>query len=118
MAKLADLLNHKDLGKVQTMKSHPPFKTERQQIQEELNEAEEDTVFDADMKAAKKIHRQLDTDLQRIDDSLKQIKRALSDFNSPGLSAAFADAIKKNWRGNNFDAKGAVKHLSGYYKGR
>jgi hypothetical protein len=118
MANLADLLNHKDLGRVRTMKDNPPFKTERQQIQQELSEADEDSVADADMKKAKQMKRSLEKTLKDIGKAVSNIEYNLSDFNSPGLKAAFMDGIKSGLRGNKFDSNDAVKKFQDYYKGR
>ena len=120
MANLADLINRNDLGKVQTMKDNPPFKTERQQIQQELSEADEDSVADADAKAAKRIHRTLEMALLGMDSSVKAVEREMSSFNAPGMRVAFLGAIAKSIKGGGqkFDIKSALKGLEKYYKGR
>jgi|TARA_R110000824_G_scaffold211056_3_gene396971 TATA-binding protein-associated factor Taf7 len=119
MAKLTDLLNHKDLGKIQTMKSHPPFKTERQHIQQELNEADEDSVSDTDEKQAKRLKKPLTNAIAEIARSIDNINKALSDFNSPGLKHAFIDAIKIGVKHQGkFDERAAYKRFEEYFKGR
>tara|TARA_R100000008_G_scaffold41088_1_gene23641 strand:- start:424 stop:786 length:363 start_codon:yes stop_codon:yes gene_type:complete len=119
MPRLSDLLELENLGKIQTMKDNPPFKTERQQIQQELSEADEDSVADADMKKAKQMKKYLEKTLTDVERGFKDIEYNLSDFNSPGLKAAYMDAIKQGIafaHKNKFDGKRAVKKLSEYYK--
>ena len=119
MANLTDLLNIKDLGKVQTMKSHPPFKTERQQIQQELSEADEDSVSAADEKQAKRLKKPLTNAIAGIARSIDNINKMMSDFNSPGLKHAFIDAIKIGVKHQGkFDERAAYKHFEEYFKGR
>ncbi len=77
-----------------------------------------ESIADDDAAAAKREKRRLVKSMLSIDSSLKAIDIGLSDFNSPGLKAAYADAIKKNWKGNKFDVKAAMKDLEKWYKGR
>ena len=77
-----------------------------------------ESIADDDAVAAKREKRRLVKSMLSIDSSLKAIDIGLSDFNSPGLKAAYADAIKKNWKGNKFDVKAAMKDLEKWYKGR
>ena len=77
-----------------------------------------ESIADDDAKAAKREHRRLQKSILAIDSSLKAIDIGLSSFGAPGLKAAYGDAIKKNWKGNKFDIKGALKDLDKWYKGR
>ena len=77
-----------------------------------------ESIADDDAKAAEREQRRLQKSLLSIDSAIKAIDRELSSFGAPGLKAAYGDAIKKNWRGNKFDVKGAMKHLDKWYKGR
>lgn len=79
---------------------------------------EEDTVADADMKKAKQMKKYLEKTLKGIGKAIGDIEYNLSDFNSPGLKAAFVDGIKAGLRGNKFDSNDAVKKFQNYYKGR
>jgi hypothetical protein len=100
------------------MKDNPPFKTERQQIQQELSEADEDSVADADMKAAKKLEFKLGKVYSTVNDSVKLIIKNISDFNAPGLKAAFLDGLKVGIKGGQFDVRAAQKRFEKYFKGR
>jgi hypothetical protein len=77
---------------------------------------EQDSIADQDMKQAKAVQRQLQKSMLAIDSAVSEIERRLSSFNSPGLKAAYLDAIKKSFKGNKFDIKSAMKHLDKYYK--
>ena len=43
------------------------------------------------------------------------IEKKVSSFNSPGLKAAYADAIKKSFQGNKFNPKLAINLLDAYF---
>ena len=113
--RLADLLELENLGKVQTMKDNPPFKTERQQIKDELAEA---SVADADMKAAKKLELKLAKVYSTVNDSVKLINKNMSGFNAPGLKAAFLDGLKAGLKSNQFDVRAAQNRFEEYFKDR
>jgi|7_EtaG_2_1085326.scaffolds.fasta_scaffold09765_4 hypothetical protein len=80
-----------------------------------LKEAE-DSVAEADMKKAKQMKRYLQKILTDIGKAVSDIEYNLSDFNSPGLKAAFMDGIKAGFKGTKFDSKSAVAKLLNYYK--
>jgi len=72
---------------------------------------------DDDMKAAKKIEKDLQNAISSIDDGVNLINKKLSSFNSPGLRVAFLYAIKKhiNTQTQKFDARRAKSDLQDYY---
>jgi hypothetical protein len=72
---------------------------------------------DDDMKAAKKIKRTLQNILFDIDNAEEIINKNLSGFMSPGLRAAFYDAVKAGTKKQGkFDVMAAGKVLNNYYK--
>ena len=80
-----------------------------------------DLLFEApaddDMKAAKKIERQLQNILFAVDEAEELINKNLSSFNAPGLRHAFYDAIKAgSKKKGQFDVMAAGKILKKYYR--
>ena len=80
---------------------------------------EEESIADKDMKKAKQMKKYLEKTLTDIERGFSDIEYNLSDFNSPGLKAAYIDAIKQGIafsHKNKFDGKRAIKKLGEYYK--
>ncbi len=76
----------------------------------------EESIADDDMDQANKLKPVLLQTYNVISSNIKDIEKTLSSFNSPGLKAAYLDAIKKAIKGNKFDHRSADKHLMNYYK--
>lgn len=72
-------------------------------------------VADSDMKAAEKLRKGLEKQIKGIEKGFDDIDKKLSGFNSPGLKAAYADAVKKSFQGNKFNSKLAINLLDAYF---
>ena len=78
---------------------------------ESINES----IADEDMKAAKKLKSGLEKQIKNMAKAFEDIEKKVSSFNSPGLKAAYADAIKKSFQGNKFNSKLAINLLDAYF---
>ena len=78
---------------------------------ESINES----IADEDMKAAKKLKSGLEKQIKNMAKEFDNIEKKVSSFNSPGLKAAYADAIKKSFQGNKFNPKLAINLLDAYF---
>lgn len=78
---------------------------------ESINES----IADEDMKAAKKLKSGLEKQIKNMAKAFDDIEKKVSSFNSPGLKAAYADAIKKSFQGNKFNPKLAINLLDAYF---
>ena len=78
---------------------------------ESINES----IADEDMKAAKKLKSGLEKQIKSMAKEFDNIEKKVSSFNSPGLKAAYADAIKKSFQGNKFNPKLAINLLDAYF---
>jgi hypothetical protein len=85
-----------------------------------IREADADSVAGADHKKALKLRKPLRNAIQGVGNSIDNIDRMMSSFNSPGLRVAFLNAIKKGIAsgGQKFDMRRALKDFDDYYKGR
>ena len=79
----------------------------------------EESMSSEDYSAASKLQPKLEKALKGLEDAFNLIDKNLSKANSPGLSAAFTQAINEGrpsaTAGGKFDYKKAVKQLSRWY---
>ena len=87
------------------------LKLARLMQKESINES----IADEDMKAAKKLKSGLEKQIKNMSKAFDDIEKKVSSFNSPGLKAAYADAIKKSFQGNKFNSKLAINLLDAYF---
>lgn len=78
-------------------------------------ESVNESIADEDMKAAKKLKSGLEKQIKGMGKAFDDIEKKVSSFNSPGLKAAYADAIKKSFQGNKFNSKLAINLLDAYF---
>ena len=80
----------------------------------------EQSVAGADAKAAKKLKPKLEKAIDNLESVMGDIEGAMSDFNSPGMKAAFLDALQSGILTSKkvFLSGQAKRTLAQYYKGR
>jgi hypothetical protein len=76
----------------------------------------QESIADDDAKAANKIKKDLYKVVDVIEDAMVKIEKELSDFNSPGLKAAFLKGLKSANDGRYFRAGNMLRELDNYYK--
>lgn len=76
---------------------------------------EEKTILQKDTEAAEKIKVDIGDAFKKISDTIKKIDNDLSEFNSPGLRAAFVESIKKALTSQGFNDTVAINELMKYF---
>lgn len=89
-----------------------------QEYYRKVKAAKEESIADKDAAAAKKIRGQIELQLREVEylfTKLVDRESGISDFNSPGMKSAIAEALKAGLTRNGFNSRPAIARLKKYY---